>query len=87
MYVAKESGRHTYRVFLPEMDRRNADYVWLDTNLRKAMADGHLMLHYQPKLSGRTGELDGSRPCCAGSRPSAAWSAPAPSFPTPRIRG
>ena len=41
------------------MDRRNADYVWLDTNLRKAMADGHLMLHYQPKLSGRTGELDG----------------------------
>lgn len=59
MYVAKESGRHTYRVFLPEMDRRNADYVWLDTNLRKAMADGHLMLHYQPKLSGRTGELDG----------------------------
>ena len=59
MYVAKESGRHTYRVFLPEMDRRNADYVWLDTNLRKAMADGHLLLHYQPKLSGRTGELDG----------------------------
>ena len=41
------------------MDRRNADYVWLDTNLRKAMADGHLLLHYQPKLSGRTGELDG----------------------------
>ena len=69
------------------MDRRNADYVWLDTNLRKAMADGHLMLHYQPKLSGRTGELDGVEPCCAGSRPSAAWSAPAPSFPTPRIRG
>ena len=33
--------------------------MWLDTNLRKAMADGHLMLHYQPKLSGRTGELDG----------------------------
>ena len=46
----QESGRHTYRVFLPEMDRRNADYVWLDTNLRKAMADGHLMLHYQPAV-------------------------------------
>lgn len=25
MYVAKEAGRHTYRVFQPEMDRRNAD--------------------------------------------------------------
>ncbi|MCW0206041.1 Cyclic di-GMP phosphodiesterase Gmr [Achromobacter veterisilvae] len=59
MYVAKEAGRHTYRVFQPEMDRRNADYVWLDTNLRKALSEGHLMLYYQPKLAGRTGEVDG----------------------------
>ncbi|WYX60072.1 EAL domain-containing protein [Achromobacter xylosoxidans] len=59
MYVAKEAGRHTYRVFQPEMDRRNADYVWLDTNLRKALAEGHLMLYYQPKLAGRGGEVDG----------------------------
>ncbi|MGN6455552.1 MAG: cyclic di-GMP phosphodiesterase, partial [Achromobacter mucicolens] len=59
MYVAKEAGRHTYRVFQPDMDRRNADYVWLDTNLRKALAENHLMLYYQPKLVGRTGEVDG----------------------------
>ncbi|MFD4838904.1 cyclic di-GMP phosphodiesterase [Achromobacter sp. NPDC058515] len=59
MYVAKEAGRHTYRVFQHEMDRRNADYVWLDTNLRKALAENHLMLYYQPKLAGRTGEVDG----------------------------
>jgi cyclic di-GMP phosphodiesterase Gmr len=59
MYVAKEAGRHTYRVFQPEMDRRNADYVWLDTNLRKALAEDHLMLYYQPKLAGRNGEVDG----------------------------
>ncbi|WP_313619741.1 cyclic di-GMP phosphodiesterase [Achromobacter sp.] len=58
MYVAKEAGRHTYRVFQHEMDRRNADYVWLDTNLRKALAENHLMLYYQPKLAGRTGEVD-----------------------------
>ncbi|MDP4057673.1 EAL domain-containing protein, partial [Escherichia coli] len=43
----------------PEMDRRNAGYVWLDTNLRKALAEGHLMLYYQPKLAGRGGEVDG----------------------------
>ncbi|KOF52509.1 MULTISPECIES: cyclic di-GMP phosphodiesterase [unclassified Achromobacter] len=59
MYVAKEAGRHTYRVFQPDMDRRNADYVWLDTNLRKALAENHLMLYYQPKLASRTGEVDG----------------------------
>jgi cyclic di-GMP phosphodiesterase Gmr len=57
MYVAKEAGRHTYRVFQPDMDRRNADYVWLDTNLRKALSENHLMLYYQPKLVGRTGEV------------------------------
>ncbi len=58
MYAAKEEGRRTYRVFSPEMDQRNADYVWLDTNLRKALAEGHLVLHYQPKLASKTGVVD-----------------------------
>ena len=35
MYVAKEHGKRTYTVFSPEMNKRVAEYMWLDTNLRK----------------------------------------------------
>jgi c-di-GMP phosphodiesterase Gmr len=58
MYVAKDGGKHTYRVFAPEMNRKVAEYVWLDTNLRKALEEKQLELYYQPKLCLRTGEVD-----------------------------
>jgi cyclic di-GMP phosphodiesterase Gmr len=59
MYAAKEMGRRTYKVFATDMDKRVADSVWLDTNLRKALSDGHLQLYYQPKLIARTGAICG----------------------------
>jgi c-di-GMP phosphodiesterase Gmr len=58
MYVAKDDGKHTYRVFTPEMNKKVAEYVWLDTNLRKALEDDQLVLYYQPKLCLRTGTVD-----------------------------
>ncbi|WP_438390198.1 cyclic di-GMP phosphodiesterase [Caballeronia sp. DA-9] len=58
MYVAKDDGKHTYRVFTPEMNRKVAEYVWLDTNLRKALEERQLELYYQPKVSLRSGEVD-----------------------------
>jgi cyclic di-GMP phosphodiesterase Gmr len=58
MYVAKDGGKHTYRVFTPEMNRKVAEYVWLDTNLRKALEENQLELYYQPKLCLRTGAVD-----------------------------
>ncbi|MWL74202.1 diguanylate cyclase, partial [Escherichia coli] len=36
MYTAKESGRGKFTVFSPEMNQRVFEYLWLDTNLRKA---------------------------------------------------
>ncbi|CAM5567179.1 cyclic di-GMP phosphodiesterase [Eoetvoesiella caeni] len=58
MYVAKDAGKRTYRVFSPEMDNKVAEYIWLDVNLRKALeADGQLKLYYQPKLCVKTGEV------------------------------
>ena len=58
MYVAKDSGKRTYRVFTPEMDMKVADDVWLDTHLRKALEDGELALEYQPKVCLRTGSVE-----------------------------
>lgn len=57
MYVAKENGKRTFSVFSPEMNRRVAEYMWLDTNLRKGLEQNQLVVYYQPKIDTRTGEV------------------------------
>ncbi|MDN2486674.1 cyclic di-GMP phosphodiesterase [Kosakonia sacchari] len=53
MYTAKESGRGKFCVFSPEMNQRVFEYLWLDTNLRKALDKEQLVIHYQPKITWR----------------------------------
>ncbi|EJV4198340.1 cyclic di-GMP phosphodiesterase, partial [Salmonella enterica] len=53
MYNAKEGGRGQFCVFSPEMNQRVFDYHWLDTNLRKALENDQLLIHYQPKITWR----------------------------------
>ncbi|HKM98418.1 MAG TPA: cyclic di-GMP phosphodiesterase [Buttiauxella sp.] len=53
MYTAKESGRGKFCVFSPEMNQRVFEYLWLDTNLRKALENDQLVIHYQPKMTWR----------------------------------
>lgn len=53
MYTAKESGRGKFCVFSPEMNQRVFEYLWLDTNLRKALEKNQLVIHYQPKITWR----------------------------------
>lgn len=53
MYTAKENGRGTFCVFSPEMNQRVFEYLWLDTNLRKALDNDQLVIHYQPKITWR----------------------------------
>lgn len=35
------------------MNQRVFDYHWLDTNLRKALENDQLLIHYQPKITWR----------------------------------
>lgn len=42
--------------FTPEMNQRVFEYLWLDTNLRKALENDQLVIHYQPKITG-SGEV------------------------------
>ncbi|EMM5416330.1 cyclic di-GMP phosphodiesterase [Citrobacter amalonaticus] len=53
MYTAKEGGRGQFCVFSPEMNDRVFEYLWLDTNLRKALENDQLLIHYQPKVTWR----------------------------------
>ncbi|HGK4674011.1 TPA: cyclic di-GMP phosphodiesterase [Kluyvera georgiana] len=51
MYTAKERGRGRFSIFSPEMNLRVFEYLWLDTNLRKALQSDQLIIHYQPKVT------------------------------------
>ncbi|CAI0906078.1 Cyclic di-GMP phosphodiesterase Gmr [Serratia quinivorans] len=57
MYVAKEHGKRTYTVFSPEMNKRVAEYMWLDTNLRKGLEQNQLVVYYQPKIETLSGRV------------------------------
>ncbi|MGX1960615.1 cyclic di-GMP phosphodiesterase [Serratia proteamaculans] len=57
MYVAKEHGKRTYTVFSPEMNKRVAEYMWLDTNLRKGLEQNQLVVYYQPKIEAISGRV------------------------------
>ena len=56
MYHAKENGRGKFCVFASEMNQRVFEYLWLDTNLRKALEQDQLVVFYQPKID-RDGEV------------------------------
>ncbi|WP_184013402.1 cyclic di-GMP phosphodiesterase [Glaciimonas immobilis] len=58
MYVAKDEGKRTFCVFSPKMNEKISEYVWLDTNMRNALAENQFELYYQPKVSLLTGEID-----------------------------
>lgn len=58
MYEAKAQGRKTFRVFNSAMNEKVAEYMWLDTNMRRALEEGQFELYYQPKVSLASGKID-----------------------------
>jgi diguanylate cyclase (GGDEF)-like protein len=59
MYAAKAAGRRTYRFFEPEMDARVKARRVLEMDLRQAIAEGGLEVHYQPVLNLQDGKITG----------------------------
>lgn len=59
MYAAKKAGGMGYSYYNAEIDRAAADRVRLETELQEAVSRGELVLHYQPQVSARTGDLVG----------------------------
>ena len=59
MYRVKESGRNNYQVYSNEINDNTLEKYNLLKSLRRAIANNELVLHYQPKVDGHTGELVG----------------------------
>lgn len=50
MYTAK-GHHHTYAIYKPELNKHSVQRLNLMSELKEALADGQLELHYQPKLT------------------------------------
>ena len=59
LYRAKAEGRNCYRIFDAAMDEAITRQRELERDLKTALADGALELHYQPQVRAATGELVG----------------------------
>jgi len=59
MYLAKQSGKNRYHVFDSEQDRHLRGRHESLSHIRHALAHGEFVLHYQPKVNMRTGEVVG----------------------------
>ncbi len=60
MYQAKASGRDDYQFFRPDMNIRAIRRLSVESGLRRALAQGEFLLHYQPKIDLATGSTTGS---------------------------
>ncbi|HEV7666134.1 MAG TPA: diguanylate cyclase, partial [Chloroflexota bacterium] len=58
MYVAKRSNAG-FAIYRAEQDRNSPDRLAMIGELRQAIDEGELVLHYQPKIDLRTKELSG----------------------------
>ncbi|MBI5321953.1 EAL domain-containing protein [Bradyrhizobium sp.] len=64
MYDAKSAGRHTWRFFAPEMDKRAKSRRVMEEELRQIVAEGAFTeggfeVHYQPLVSLQSGDVTG----------------------------
>ena len=59
MYRAKEEGRNTYEFYDVAMNAHAAESLEMENLLRRALEREEFVLHYQPKISVRTGRITG----------------------------
>lgn len=59
MYMAKREGRNGYHYFTPTMAKREEDRFNLEIDLHTALHNEEFLLHYQPKVNLRTGQVSG----------------------------
>jgi len=77
MYHAKELGRNNYQYYTPVLNSRVQERMTLETDLRAAMSEGGLSLHYQPQVDLKTGAIIGAEALLRWRRQDGSWMPPA----------
>ena len=59
MYLAKEEGKNNYQFYSKNIRTLSVERLALEANLRRALEQNELSLHYQAKVNIKTGEIKG----------------------------
>jgi diguanylate cyclase (GGDEF)-like protein/PAS domain S-box-containing protein len=60
MYKAKSQGKNGYVVYTSDMLNNSIEELTLETDLRKALENNELILHYQPQMCIKSGKILGA---------------------------
>ncbi|HEX8986736.1 MAG TPA: EAL domain-containing protein [Rhodocyclaceae bacterium] len=60
MYQAKSEGGDCFRFYAAEMNARSLDRLEMENGLRRGLDRGEFVLHYQPQVNLRNGEIIGA---------------------------
>jgi diguanylate cyclase (GGDEF)-like protein len=81
MYAAKSAGRRTYRFFMPDMEVQAKVRHVLEMDLRQAISDGALEVHYQPCVSLQDNRITGCEALLRWRHPERGMISPAEFIP------
>jgi len=81
MFKAKDEGRNCIAFFSEELDRIASDRLFLESALREAIAKNRFILHYQPKVDVRSGEIVGAEALLRWHHPNEGMIGPARFIP------
>lgn len=76
MYQAKQRGKNTYQLYYEEMHAQALERLSLEADLRKALAKGEFLLHYQPQIDVKTNQLIGLEALLRWQHPQLGWIPP-----------
>jgi diguanylate cyclase (GGDEF)-like protein/PAS domain S-box-containing protein len=69
MYRAKSEGRNSFRFYAEDMKTRAERAISLDKDLRNGLQRSEFVLHFQPQLDLRTGQIVGAEALLRWQRP------------------
>ena len=87
MYLAKRSGRRSYRFYTKELTVEATAHLLLESELRRAIDQGELELHYQPQVSFRNAEVIGCEALLRWNRPGVGYVSPVQFVPVAEETG
>ncbi|WP_020208106.1 putative bifunctional diguanylate cyclase/phosphodiesterase [Gilvimarinus chinensis] len=81
MYKAKEAGKNNCQFYAKGMSATAVNYLLLENDLRRALEQEQLTLHFQPQINLHTGELTGAEALVRWQHPERGLVSPAHFIP------
>jgi diguanylate cyclase (GGDEF)-like protein/PAS domain S-box-containing protein len=87
MYRAKDQGRDNYQLYTPAMNSKALEQLSLESRLRQALHNDELVLHYQPLIDLRTGQIRGAEALLRWRHPTLGLIPPGQFIPLAELSG